>query len=365
MIIQAHSAVIDGEVRENVWIETANQHIVSINDGAAESFDYLVTGMLIPGFVDMHCHGGGGKYFSADTDAEIEIAIATHRFHGTTSLCASLVTEPLDTLVSQIGRLVPFAERSELIGIHLEGPYLAESRCGAHDPALLRTPNIAEFDRLLDAGKGHVKMVTIAPELDGAIAAIKHLVAAGVVVAIGHSAANFEEAKRGVDAGATIVTHFPNAVSKLDEEGQTFATMAMSDNRIALELILDGHHVEKAIVDRIYSVAQHRLALVTDAMCAAGSSDGKYLIGNLPVTVKDSVARLDTNGALAGSTLTMDQAFMNMITLQGLAVSQAVFATSTLPAKLFGLTDRGEIAVGKRADLLDVDLLAGKVRLVN
>ncbi len=365
MIVQAHRAIIGGQIRENVWLEVNGGKIISINDGSVENEDYLVSGVLIPGFVDMHCHGGGGKYFSAKSAPEIEVAIATHRFHGTTTLCASLVSEPLDALESQIRGLVPFAERGEIVGIHLEGPYLAKSRCGAHDPTLLRTPNVDELMRLIKTGKGFIKMVTIAPELEGAIQAIEYLVSAGVKVAIGHSAANFDEAKAGVDAGATIVTHFPNAVSKLDDEGATFATMAMSDDRIALELILDGHHVAKNVVDRIYSVAQERLALVTDAMCAAGSSDGRYLIGTLPVTVSSSVARLDSNGSLAGSTLTMDGAFFNAMDIAGLTIPQAVFASSTLPAKLFGLHDRGEIAIGKRADLLEANLNTQKVSVVS
>lgn len=365
MIIQAHRAIISGQIRENVWLEVNGGRIISINDGIIEDENYLVSGVLIPGFVDMHCHGGGGKYFSAKTLPEIEVAIATHRLHGTTTLCASLVTEPLGPLEEQIARLVPFAERGEIVGIHLEGPYLAESRCGAHDPKLLRSPSVDELMRLVKTGKGFIKMVTIAPELEGAIQAIEFLVSEGVVVAIGHSAANFDEAKAGVDAGATIVTHFPNAVSKLDDEGATLATMAMSDDRVALELILDGHHVEKEIVDRIYSVAKDRLALVTDAMCAAGSSDGKYLIGTLPVTVSNSVARLDSNGSLAGSTLTMENAFFNALNIAGLDIPQAVFASSTLPARLFGLNDRGEIALGKRADLLEVNLATQKISVVS
>jgi N-acetylglucosamine-6-phosphate deacetylase len=369
MIIQARSAIVEGKLRENLWLEITNGKIVSLNNGNVERFDRFIDGVLIPGFIDMHCHGGGGKYFSAESQSDIEIAISTHRGHGTTSLCASLVTEPLDVLVKQIERLVPFAKSGEIVGIHLEGPYLAPARCGAHDPKLLRTPRIEEFERLLKAGQGHIKMVTIAPELEGAIPAIKHLVASGVIAAIGHSAANYEMTLRGVDAGATVVTHFPNAVSKLDDAGDTLAKLAMSESRLTLELILDGHHVDDKTVKRIYAAAGGRTAIVTDAMCAAGSSDGNYFIGALPVTVKDGVARLSSKGTLAGSTLTMDQAFFNMHSLLGFSLgfslAQAVAATSTIAAKVLGLADRGAIAVGMKADLLEVNISTQQISWVN
>ena len=364
MIIQAKSAVIAGELREKVWLEIENGLISSVNFGEVAKFDREVKGVLVPGFVDMHCHGGGGFYFSSSNPSEIKKAIQTHYSHGTTTLIASLVTAPLKVLKTQIHALVPFADAGRIVGIHLEGPYLAHARCGAHDPSLLRDPNEDELAELLSAGQGYVKMVTMAPELDGAIDSIKYLVDHGVKVAIGHSAADFDSALRGVEAGATVVTHFPNAVSKLDDEGHTLAELAMQDRRLCLEMILDGHHVSSEIAKRIYNGATDRLALITDAMCAAGNSDGHYLIGQLPVTVKDSVARLDSNGALAGSTLTMDQAFFNLQSILGFSIVQAVTATSKVAAQALGFHDRGEIAVGMRADLLEVDLLKKRISVI-
>ena len=364
MIIQARTAIVEGNLRENLWLEITKGKIASVNDGIVERFDKYIAGLLIPGFIDMHCHGGGGKYFSAESHSDIEIAIATHRAHGTTSLCASLVTEPLAILINQIKRLVPFSKSGEIVGIHLEGPYLAPTRCGAHDPKLLRLPAIEELETLIAAGEGHIKMVTIAPELDGAIPVIKHLVTSGVIVAIGHSAADFEMTGRGVDAGATVITHFPNAVSKPDDPGQTLANFAMIDPRVALELILDGHHVDDKTVKKIFAAASGRTVLITDAMCAAGSLDGNYSIGALPVSVKNGVARLTSNGVLAGSTLTMDQAFFNMHSLQGYSLAQAVAATSTIAARVIGLADRGEIAVGMKADLLEANISTGQISVV-
>lgn len=365
MIIQAKSAVIDGALRESVWLEVKSGVISSINSGEVSNADRVVSGILIPGFIDMHCHGGGGFYFSNSDPLEVEQAIDTHCSHGTTTLVASLVTAPLEVLKTQIQRLVAFAESGKILGIHIEGPYLARTRCGAHDPSLLRDPKVNELADLLSIGKGYIKMVTIAPELNGAIESIKYLVAHGVNVAIGHSGADFDSALRGVEAGATIVTHFPNAVSKLDDEGHTLADVAMQDTRLCLEMILDGHHVSSEVARRIYRAASDRLALVTDAMCAAGNSDGHYLIGQLPVTVKDSVARLDSNGALAGSTLTMDQSFFNLQSLLGCSIVQAVAATSKVAAQALGLHNRGEIAIGMKADLLEVDVSREQISVIS
>lgn len=287
-----------------------------------------------------------------------------HGSHGTTILVASLVTAGLDVLKAQIQRLVKFAEAGKIAGMHLEGPYLAPSRCGAHDPSLLRDPKVSEFEELLEVGQGHIKMVTIAPELNGAIESIKHLVANDVTVAIGRSAADFDTALRGVEAGVTVVTRFPNAVSRLDEKGHTLAELAMNDSCLCLEMILDGHHVGDEIAKRIYRAGSDRVALVTDAMCAAGNSDGHFLIGQLPVTVKDSVARLDSNGSLAGSTLTMDQAFFNMHARLGYSITQTVAATSTIPARALGLYGRGELAVGMKVDLLEVDIDGKQISVI-
>ena len=356
MIIHARAAVIEGSLRENVCLEIKNKVIISISSDDTDHFDLQIENCLVPSFIDLHCHGGGGNYFSDFSDSGIANVIRTHRESGTSIGLASLVTEPIEVLKQQIQRLLPFAERGEIAGIHLEGPYIATSRCGAHDPALMRLPLISELEDLLFVGQGHIKMLTIAPELDGAIEAITYLTSKQVIAAMGHSAANYAQALAGLEAGSNLITHFPNAVSKLGDEGETLAKLVMNDQRLALEIILDGHHVDDESVFRIMTAAKNRIVLVTDAMCAAGGGDGHYAIGKLPVTVKDSVARLDSNGALAGSTLTMEQAFINAFTRYGFTLPQAVAASATLPAKLLGLTDRGEIAVGKRADLTEIDL---------
>ena len=351
MIISAATVLIDQELQKEVWLEVENGLIRSINSGSTPEYDYRYDGILIPGFVDIHCHGGGGKYFSSLTDGEISQVIATHRAGGTVAGLASLVTEPISNLLEQIMRLVPFAVRGEIAGIHLEGPYLSHARCGAHDPALLRTPTISEVQTLLDVGQGFIKMITIAPELDGALEVIEHLSKSGVIAAIGHSQSDAKTAEAAIDRGASVVTHFNNAMPKVVDGPGTMSSAVINDLRVSLELILDGEHVSTAIVRDVFTAAPNRIVMVTDAMSAAGSVDGNYQIAQLEVIVKDSVARLASNGSLAGSTLTMAKAFNHALNEIGISITEAVHAASTLPALILGRTDLGEIAVGKSAHL--------------
>ena len=351
MIISAATVLIDQELQKEVWLEIEDGVICSINSGTTPEYDFRYDGILIPGFVDIHCHGGGGKYFASLTDAEIAQVIATHRDGGTVAGLASLVTEPIPNLISQIKRLVPFAERGEIAGIHLEGPYLSHARCGAHDPNLLRTPTIAEVQTLLDAGQGFIKMITIAPELDGALEVIEYLAKSGVIAAIGHSQSDAATAQAAIDRGASVVTHFNNAMPKIVDGPGTMSSAVISELRVSLELILDGEHVSTQVVREVFEAAPNRIVMITDAMSAAGSIDGNYQIANLEVNVKDGVARLASNGSLAGSTLTMAKAFNHALNEIGISITEAVHAASTLPALILGRPDLGEIAVGKSAFL--------------
>jgi len=347
VIISAATVLIDQELQKEVWLEIEDGVIRSINSGTTPEYDLRYEGILIPGFVDIHCHGGGGKYFGGLTDSQIEQVIATHRAGGTVAGLASLVTEPIENLVSQIKRLVPFAQRGEIAGIHLEGPYLSHARCGAHDPNLLRTPTLAEVQTLLDAGKGFIKMITIAPELDGALEVIEYLAKSGVIAAIGHSQSDAATAQAAIDRGASVVTHFNNAMPKVVDGPGTMSSAVIGELRVSLELILDGEHVSTQIVRDVFEAAPNRIVMVTDAMSAAGSTDGTYKIANLEVIVKDGVARLASNGSLAGSTLTMAKAFNHALNEIGVSITEAVHAASTLPALILGRSDLGEIAVGK------------------
>jgi N-acetylglucosamine-6-phosphate deacetylase len=364
VIIQARQAVVDGDLVDDLWIETSNGMIVSINAGTHTQPDSLVEGVLIPGFVDIHCHGGGDHYFSASSPDAILTAINAHTKTGTTSLVASLVTENISDLKAQIQRLVPFFNRREIIGIHLEGPFLSHARCGAHEPTLLIDPTVPLLQELIEVGQGAIKMVTIAPELQGAQDAIKYLASVGVFAAIGHTEGTYQDAAVATDNGASIVTHFLNAMNKEDADG-SIANFVLNDSRLGVELIVDGHHLPFGKVQEIFAAIGPRILMVSDAMAAAGTGDGTYTIGALPVEVKSGVARLTSNQKLAGSTLTISQAFTNLIKHCGLSVLQAVHATSTQPAKVFGLEDRGSIAVGKRADLLSYNSATQSITVIS
>ena len=364
MIIQASSAIIDGALLGNTWIESSDGVITSVNPGIHSNPDTTTNGVLIPGFVDIHCHGGGGHYFSAISPDSITAAINAHKKTGTTSLVASLVSESIEDLKAQIQRLIPFYNRGEIVGIHLEGPYLSHARCGAHEPSLLIDPTVEQLKELVVIGQGSIKMITIAPELTGAQEAIEYLASVGVFAAIGHTEGNFQDAAAATDNGASIVTHFLNAMNKENTAG-SIANFVKGDPRLTVELIVDGHHLSFEKVKELFASLGPRIIMVSDAMAAAGKGDGSYTIGALPVEVKDGVARLTSNQKLAGSTLTISQAFSNLIKHCGLSLEQAVHATATQPAKAFGLRDRGSIAVGMRADLLSYDSATQSVTVIS
>jgi len=351
--IHAAQAVVDGDVVSNICIEVSQGLIATISYDCTTDADRLISGTVIPGFVDIHCHGGGGFYFSDVDAANIEKARQIHQEHGTTTLLASLVTQPIGVLEEEIQRLIPLVNKGVFAGIHLEGPYLSEARCGAHQPDLLRSPEIEELSALIDCGAGTIVMVTIAPELDGGIEAIKYLASRGVKVALGHSQASAAITEAALQAGASLITHFTNGMPKLADASGTITASALSASKIPLEMILDGVHLSDATLASVKGSGANRIILITDAISAAGDDDGHYQIGTLDVTVENSIARLKSNGSLAGSTLTMDIAFRNLMQ-SGSSLSEAVNAASALPAKTLGLNDVGSISVGKKAHLLEL-----------
>lgn len=289
---------------------------------------------MTTGFTDIHCHGGGGYSFSDPNPENIQKVIDTHRAHGTTTQVASLVTEPIEKLKIQIKNLLPFVDSGSLAGIHLEGPYLSPAKCGAHDPRLLRSPKIDEIASLIDVAQGKISMVTIAPELPGAIEAIRFLTEQKVTVAIGHSDATYDQARSAIDAGATVVTHMFNALPALDHRNANITNAVLSDPNIFFELILDGVHVNRSAVQILLQIAPGRIILITDAMSAAGGSDGDYTIGELEVQVNAGVATLRSNGSLAGSTLTMDNAYNRLLVEHGVDEKTAIGAAKDLGRKV-------------------------------
>ncbi|MDT0343315.1 N-acetylglucosamine-6-phosphate deacetylase [Streptomyces litchfieldiae] len=324
-------------------------------DGVAE-LD-LTGHWVVPGFVDLHVHGGGGASFSAGSAEEALRAIGTHRAHGTTTMVASTVTGDLGELGVQAGVLSELVEQGELAGIHFEGPFIAANRCGAHDPGLLRDPDPAAVRKLLDAARGAARMLTLAPELPGGIESVRLLRDNGVIAAVGHTDATYEVTRRAIEAGATVATHLFNAMPPLAHRSPGPIAALLEDERITLELIDDGTHLHPSVLQLAFRTAGgDRVALITDAMGAAGMGDGLYPLGPLKVEVSGGVARLAEGGAIAGSTLTLDRAFHRAVTVDGLPVTEVVRALSATPARLLGADDRvGSIEEGKDADLVVLD----------
>jgi len=319
---------------------------------------------VVPGLVDSHIHGGVGHGFP---DADIEGArktIAFNRARGVTSLIGSLVAASPEDTLAQVEVLAELCEAGELAGIHLEGPFIARSRCGAHDPDLLRDPDTAEFDRWLAAGRGHVRMITVAPELPGALDLIAAASSAGVVSAVGHTEATYEQTLAAFDAGATVATHLYNAMRPLGHRDPGPIAASLSDDRVTVELILDNVHVHPGAAQLVFDAAgAERVALVTDAMAATGLGDGEYTLGDLRVRVSGGEARLVETGAIASSTIVLPQAVRNAVEGLGVSVPEAVRSASSVPSNALGLPDAGRIEAGARADLvvLDEDLSVAEV----
>ncbi|MEU7159243.1 N-acetylglucosamine-6-phosphate deacetylase [Streptomyces chrestomyceticus] len=326
--------------------------------------------LVVPGFVDIHVHGGGGGSFSSADPEECLTAIGTHRRHGTTTLLASTVTGDLDELARQAAVLAELTEQGDLAGIHFEGPFISPHRCGAHQPGLLRDPDPADVRKLVDAARGTAKMMTLAPELPGGLDSVRLLADAGVIAAIGHTDSSYDATREAIDAGATVATHLFNAMPPLGHRAPGPIAALLEDERITVELINDGTHLHPAVLEMAFRDAgADRVAFITDAMGAAGMNDGMYPLGPMTVEVKDGVARIadgPTAGSIAGSTLTLDRAFKRALTVDGLTVAQAVQALSGNPARLLGVADRtGSVETGKDADLVVLDAaydLVGVVR---
>ncbi|MCK8437995.1 N-acetylglucosamine-6-phosphate deacetylase [Streptomyces sp. D2-8] len=312
---------------------------------------------VIPGFVDLHNHGGGGASFTSGSVDDILKGIHTHRLHGTTTLVASTVTGDMDFLTRRAGLLSELAEQGEIAGIHFEGPFISPCRKGAHSEALLRDPHPADVRTLIDAARGRAKMLTLATELPGGLDSVRLLADHGVIAAIGHTDATYEQTVEAIDAGATVATHLFNAMPPLGHRSPGPITALLEDDRITIELINDGTHLHPAALQLAFHHAgAGRVAFITDAMDAAGFGDGRYWLGPLEVEVADGVARLVEDGTIAGSTLTLDRAFKRAVTVDGLSVEDAVQALSATPARLLGMADTiGSLEPGKYADLLLLD----------
>ncbi|PPH48178.1 N-acetylglucosamine-6-phosphate deacetylase [Rathayibacter sp. AY1C9] len=374
----AHAALIIHSARKVDAAGTVEDHWLLARDGAitatgtgtgwqaqaegAELHD--ARGLTaVPGFLDLHVHGGGGHGFDGGAEA-IRAGLALHRSRGTTRSLVSLVSAPLEQLESSLDAVSALAATDPLVlGAHLEGPFLAPSRRGAHDPAALVHPSSGAVGRLLDAARGRLAQITLAPELPGALAAVERLAGAGTVVAVGHTEADADQARAAFDRGARLVTHAFNAMRGIGHRAPGPIPVALGDERVALELILDGRHVDVEVVRLAFAAAPGRIALVTDAMAAAGAGDGVHRLGPLDVEVLGGVARLAGTAVLAGSTLTQEEALRRAVGPGRLGLQASVAALTAVPARVLGRGDLGLLAPGYRADvvLLDASLRVQRV----
>jgi N-acetylglucosamine-6-phosphate deacetylase len=347
-------------VLDRGWLTVRDGLVEAVGTGepdAGENVVELDGAWVLPGFVDIHCHGGGGASYTEADPERLAAAVAAHRRHGTTTTMASLVSGPIPALVEQVAALRELVEEGLFAGIHLEGPFISAARCGAHDPAVLTAPDRDSVTTLLAAGRGAIRMVTLAPELDGGVDAVRRFTDAGVIAAIGHTDATLAQVLPAVDAGATVATHLFNGMRPLHHREPGPIGALLDDERVTVELICDLVHLHPTVV-RI--AARHagrgRTVLVTDAMAAAGVGDGVYSVGALRVTVRDGVPTLDGGGSLAASTLTLDAAVRNFVHSCGMTMVEAASAVATRPAALLGLAGRvGVLAPGAFADLVVLD----------
>jgi N-acetylglucosamine-6-phosphate deacetylase len=347
--------VEDGKIVE---ITTRSAHGLPQNTAVVDFGDAA----LAPGFFDIHIHGGAGidlMRASPDDVPRMGKFLATH---GVTAYFPTTVAAPLDAICRALDQLANAIEANESgnegaaqarpLGIHLEGPFLSQKRRGVHPPENLVAPTIAIFERLWQAARGHVRMLTIAPELDGAMEVIAEAARRNVCVSIGHSDAELATAQDAVKAGARHATHTFNAMRPLDHRAPGIAGEVLSNDELTADLIADGIHVAPEMVKVfLRSKGRERAVLITDAMSATGMPEGRYQLGPIEVDVKDG--RATSGGSLAGSVLTMDRAVRNVTKFGGWSLRDAVRAASLNPARAVGLSaHRGTLAVGAAADFI-------------
>jgi N-acetylglucosamine-6-phosphate deacetylase len=361
LTISAPRAVVDGRMTGPATVAVESGVITSVtreDEAAAAAADIaLPDGVLTAGLVDIQINGAFGVDFAAADDAQWDLVASRLPSTGVTSFQPTYITAPLGDLIPGLALAEAVRQRQEggpyarILGVHLEGPFLSPSRHGVHEKRFLAEPTADAVDRILAAPAAEMlTMVTLAPELPGALAAVRRFADGGIRVSVGHTDATAAQITAAADEGATLVTHIFNAQRGLAhrEPGVPGATMA--DRRFYCGLIADLHHVAGEVCLLVWRGARGRVVLVTDAIAAAGMPDGKYTLSGIPVVLEDGVPR-NADGTIAGSALTLDLAVRNMISL-GLPEAQVIEAASRVPADALGRTDVGRIAVGAKADLV-------------
>jgi len=327
---------------------------LELADGAVAAYGLAGpngSGVAVPGFVDLQVNGFAGvDLMRADADGYRRAGEALLE-SGVTSYLPTFISAPEEDLLAALGNVPAEARGARILGVHLEGPFLSKHRLGIHPPAARRDPDLALLERLL--GAGPVRLMTLAPELPNADELIDRLLLAGVAVSCGHTDATAEEAMRAFDRGARAVTHIFNAMRPFRHRDPGLAGAALAREDVVVQMILDGVHLAEETARVVWQAAPGRVALVTDAVAAAGMGDGSYSLAGSEIEVRDGVAR-NPDDILAGSALTMIEAVRNVHGL-GIPLSRAVAAATAVPARVLGNPELGRLDVGLPADLVVLD----------
>ncbi len=358
-VVSAPRVVAGGRVLAPGAVVVERGRIAAVLDarpGPAPDHLVLDRGVLAPGLVDLQVNGYFGVDLAEADPAGWERVVQGLPATGVTSFLSTFISAPLEALVAVMGRTAARAATAgtpcaRILGVHLEGPFLSERRRGAHDPAYLVDPTPERVERLLESGAGLLRLVTLAPERQGALQAIKRLAGAGIVVSVGHSDARAEQVAAAAAAGARMVTHVFNAQRGLHHREPGVAGQALADPRLVVGLIADLHHVHPAVCRIVMRAARGRVALVTDAVAATGMPPGRYELGGEPLELSGDSPPLRADGTIAGSMLRLDQAIGNLVGL-GIEPVEAVEAATRVPADLLGRSDLGRLEPGARADLV-------------
>jgi N-acetylglucosamine-6-phosphate deacetylase len=343
-------------VEDTKIIEVGNRRQVKFEESEFQTL-HCEEQILIPGFIDVHIHGGGGRDVMEGTREAVEVISAVLAKHGTTSFLATTVTaSPIATIraVESLGKLMAEGTTgAKILGVHLEGPFISEKKRGVHPLEHIRKPSIRIFDELLKISGNHIKLITLAPEVEGGLELVQNARSKGVLVSIGHSNATFQEAMLAINAGASHATHTYNAMREFNHRDPGILGAVLTDTRVWAEVIADGAHVDPAAVNILLKCKGGRnILLITDAISAADMPDGQYQLGSFVVKVSKGICR-SPEGQLAGSTLTQDRALRNIIRWSGLSLEEAIYMTTQNPARAIGVAgQKGTVQAGYDADLV-------------
>jgi len=380
ILIKNAKIVTPYEIIENYGLAIENGKIADFIEKRyikESTFDDIIDAKgnyLSPGFIDIHCHGAFGFDVMEENFTALDNIARFHLRNGVTGFFAAVMTAPLEKIKRSVKNIAAYIlsqkikgmpkEKAQLLGIYLEGPYFSISKRGAQPEEFLRKPNKEELKSILEDSMHFIKVVSVAPELDGSNEVLKLLKEEKVIIAIGHSEAKYDEAKKAISLGASIATHTFNGMRNFSHREPGIIGAVLSDDRVYCELIADCIHVHPAVISLLVKVkGVEKIILISDSMMATGLSDGEYTLSGQKVKVENGIATL-LNGTLAGSTLTLNKAIYNMVYKVGVSLQDAVRMATLNPAKVLGLSGKGSIEIGNDADLIIFDEKINILRVV-